>query len=307
MEYDVIGDIHGQAGKLDALLAKLGYVDRGGLWIPPQGRQAVFLGDLIDVGPAQILVVDRVRRMVDAGYARCIMGNHEFNAIGYVSPRLDGSGDFLRKNSKTNQDQHTEFLRQVGAGSALHRDLVKWFRTLPPALDLGGIRVVHAWWHNPYVERIGGQWGGDIPMSDDFLYRAYDKQNPEWQAMEGLTKGLEVRLPPGHSFLDHSNVERFDVRTKWWLPEATRYRDVALIGEEERQKLPDAALPSTFAPLPVTGSPVFVGHYWMSGTPMAQSPKVACLDYSAAKSGPLVAYRWMGEDEIESDNFVQAG
>jgi hypothetical protein len=34
--------------------------------------------------------------------------------------------------------------------------------------------------------------------------------------MEGLTKGLEVRLPHGHSFLDHSKVERFDVRTKWW-------------------------------------------------------------------------------------------
>jgi hypothetical protein len=91
------------------------------------------------------------------------------------------------------------------------------------------------------------------------------------------------------------------------LTEATSYRDVALIGKEERQKLPDAALPSTFAPLPITGSPVFVGHYWMTGTPMAQSPKVACLDYSAAKSGPLVAYRWMGEDEIKSDNFVQAG
>jgi hypothetical protein len=40
---------------------------------------------------------------------------------------------------------------------------------------------------------------------------------------------------------------------------------------------------------------------------MAQSPKVACLDYSAAKSGPLVAYRWMGEEEIQSENFVQAG
>ena len=49
--------------------------------------------------------------------------------------------------------------------------------------------------------------------------------------------------------------------------EATRYRDVALIGETERQKLPDAALPATFAPLPITGSPVFVGHYWNVGDP----------------------------------------
>lgn len=307
MEYDVIGDIHGQALKLDALLRALGYELRGKLWVPPQGRQAVFVGDLIDRGPEQILVVDRVRRMVDAGYALCVMGNHEFNAIGYISPRLDASGEFLRKHSKTNMDQHAEFLRQVGEGSTTHIDLVNWFRTLPPALDLGGIRVVHAWWHQPHVDLVCGQLTGGQPMSDDFLYRAYDKQTPEWQAMEGLSKGLEVRLPQGHSFFDHSNVERFDVRTKWWMTQASSYREVAILQEDQRHRVPDIALPASFAPQPVTGSPVFVGHYWMTGIPRAQSPKVACLDYSAAKSGPLVAYRWRGEDMIQQDGFVVAG
>ena len=82
MEYDIIGDIHGQAGKLDVLLSKLGYTKRGPLRVPPQGRQAVFVGDLIDRGPEQIRVIDTVRRMIDAGYAMSVMGNHEFNAIG---------------------------------------------------------------------------------------------------------------------------------------------------------------------------------------------------------------------------------
>ena len=307
MEYDVIGDIHGQAGKLDALLTQLGYVQRGELWTPSQGRQAIFLGDLIDRGPEQIGVVNRVRRMVDAGYARCIMGNHEFNAIGYLSPRCDGSGGFLRKHSKTNQDQHAEFLRQVGEGSTLHKEMVQWFRTLPPALDLGGIRVVHAWWHPPYIERVSGKWDIDAPMSDDFLYRAYDENNPEWQAMEGLTKGLEMRLPPGHSFQDHSGVERFDVRTKWWLTEATSYREVAILEADQHHQIPDAPLPESYAPWPISGAPVFVGHYWMTGTPAPQSPKLACLDYSAAKSGPLVAYRWEGEELIRDDGFIWAG
>ncbi|MFN8751157.1 MAG: metallophosphoesterase, partial [Betaproteobacteria bacterium] len=54
MGYDVIGDIHGQAGKLEALLRKLGYVPRACGWVPPHGRQAVFLGDLIDRGPEQV-------------------------------------------------------------------------------------------------------------------------------------------------------------------------------------------------------------------------------------------------------------
>jgi hypothetical protein len=54
----VIGDIHGQADKLDALLSKMGYAERGSLWVPPQGKQAVFVGDLIDRAPEQIRVVE---------------------------------------------------------------------------------------------------------------------------------------------------------------------------------------------------------------------------------------------------------
>jgi hypothetical protein len=98
MEFDVIGDIHGQAGKLDALLSKLGYSKRGPLWVPPQGKQAVFVGDLIDRGQEQIRVFDTVRYMIDAGFAQSVMGNHEYNAIGYVTSKLDGSGEFLRKH-----------------------------------------------------------------------------------------------------------------------------------------------------------------------------------------------------------------
>ena len=34
-------------------------------------------------------------------------------------------------------------------------------------------------------------------------------------------------------------------------------------------------------------------------------PKVACLDFSAVKGGPLVAYRWnRGDTEIKDENFV---
>ena len=46
MEFDVIGDIHGQAGELDGYLTKLGYTKRNPLWIPPHGKQAVFVGYL---------------------------------------------------------------------------------------------------------------------------------------------------------------------------------------------------------------------------------------------------------------------
>ena len=44
MAYDIIGDIHGQADKLEALLRTLGYRDTAGAWRHPE-RQAIFVGD----------------------------------------------------------------------------------------------------------------------------------------------------------------------------------------------------------------------------------------------------------------------
>ena len=43
--------------------------------------------------------------------------------------------------------------------------------------------------------------------------------------------------------------------------------------------------------------PCFIGHYWLSGDPEPLAPNVACLDYSVAKNGKLVAYRWSGESQ----------
>ncbi len=305
--YDVIGDIHGHAAKLEALLRQLGYVPSAGSWIPPQGRTAVFVGDLIDRGPEQMKVVRIVRSMIDAGHARAIMGNHEFNAIAYATRRNDGSDGFLRDHSEKNIGQHAEFLDQVKEGSPSHRELIEWFRQLPPMLDLDGIRVVHAWWHDPYVDLVASQWGPGTPMSDAFLNAASTKGSPEWYAMDGLTKGLEVLLPEGQSFLDHAGVARHVVRTKWWLEEPRNLRDVAIFEGDQGHGLSDHPLPDDYLGAPVEGSPVFVGHYWMKGRPEPMSRKVACLDWSAAKQGPLVAYRWDGEQEIDANKFHAAG
>lgn len=304
--YDVIGDVHGHAAKLDALLRELGYVERAAGWVPPQGRQAIFVGDLIDRGPEQIGVLWAVRSMVDAGHARCVLGNHELNAIGYATPRRDAPGEFLRRHSAKNAGQHAEFLRQVGEGSALQCEWVEWFRTLPPVLDLGGLRVVHAWWHPPYVEHVAS-WLDGRRMEDDFLHAAFARGSPEWQAMEGLTKGLEMRLPEGHSFVDHAGVERVEVRTKWWLERPASLREVAIVGREQEHRVPAHPLPEDYLGTPAEGAPVFVGHYWMEGLPVPMSRKVACLDWSAADAGPLVAYRWDGEQEIDPRRFVAVG
>jgi hypothetical protein len=303
MEYDIIGDIHGHLAPLERLLRQLGYARGGGTWRAPQGRQAVFVGDLIDRGPEQIGVLDTVRRMVDDGSARCVLGNHELNAIGWVTPREGGTG-FLREHSEAKGRQHAEFLRQVGEGSDRHLEWVDWFRTLPVALDLGGIRVVHAWWHPALVHRLAS--AGAPALQGDWLQEAFRNGGEICQAYDLLTKGQEIPLPAGHGYRDKDGHARRELRTQWWRDDGGTYRDIAAVPPDQLEAIPDLPLPPNHESTPIVGAPVFVGHYWLKGPVERRSPKLACLDFSVAAGGPLVAYRWQGETEIDDRHFVAA-
>lgn len=81
--FDIIGDIHGCSSELEALLGKLGYVDGA----HPEGRTAVFVGDLVDRGPDSPGVLRRVMSMVSAGNALCVPGNHENKLGRYLKGR----------------------------------------------------------------------------------------------------------------------------------------------------------------------------------------------------------------------------
>ncbi len=72
---DVIGDIHGLADTLEAMLQKLGYDNN---LAHPDGRQLCFLGDLVDRGPQSLEVLDLVMRAVEQGHY-CVRGNHDNN------------------------------------------------------------------------------------------------------------------------------------------------------------------------------------------------------------------------------------
>ena len=83
--FDIIGDIHGCADELQALLAKLGYEvgwseDRGERAVSvaaPHGRKVVFVGDLVDRGPNAPDVLRIAMSMVAEGTAYAVQGNHE--------------------------------------------------------------------------------------------------------------------------------------------------------------------------------------------------------------------------------------
>jgi protein phosphatase len=81
--FDVIGDVHGCRTELETLLAQLGYeisrdeLGRASGARHPDGRRAIFLGDLVDRGPDTPGVLRLVMRMVRDGDALCVPGNHE--------------------------------------------------------------------------------------------------------------------------------------------------------------------------------------------------------------------------------------
>ena len=306
--YDVIGDIHGQGRKLHFLLRKLDYRFVNGAYRHPESRTAIFVGDLIDRGPEQVDVVKTVRSMVDAGSALCVMGNHEFHAIGFATPSRRFLGEFLHPRTRKNTHQHGEYLRQVGEGSSLHREHIAWFRQLPVALDLGEIRVVHAWWHQPYVDLVAKLNPPGGSMTDAFLERAFTDGSPDCSAIKGLTRGLELVLPDGASFLNEDGTSRRKLRVKWWERQARSYREAFIPpagiwegADAIEQPVPDHLWLGRADEQRV---PTFIGHYWLTGHPAALTPKVACLDYSVANQGPLVGYRWSGESDLLDSHFI---
>ncbi len=81
---DIIGDIHGCCDELEQLLAKLGYEIVNSHYQHPEGRKAVFVGDLVDRGNRIIETVNLVRKMVEGGSAICVPGNHEAKLLRYL-------------------------------------------------------------------------------------------------------------------------------------------------------------------------------------------------------------------------------
>ncbi|MFZ2012961.1 MAG: polynucleotide kinase-phosphatase [Nocardioides sp.] len=84
--FDIIGDVHGCASELRTLLTELGWEIRydGTAAIDathPAGRQAVFVGDLVDRGPDTPGVLRLVLGMAASGHALCVSGNHEAKLV----------------------------------------------------------------------------------------------------------------------------------------------------------------------------------------------------------------------------------
>jgi hypothetical protein len=76
-----------------------------------------------------------------------------------------------------------------------------------------------------------------------------------------------------------------------------------MLNDAAQSELPDTPIPAHDRLGRDEGTPLFIGHCWLTGNPGLLSDKVDCVDYSIAKGGKLVAYHWDGKSVLNQKNF----
>ncbi|MFB7148967.1 polynucleotide kinase-phosphatase [Streptomyces virginiae] len=143
--FDIVGDIHGCSSELETLLAKLGYEDG----VHPEGRTAVFVGDLVDRGPDSPGVLRRVMGMVTSGNALCVPGNHENKLGRYLKGSKVQQTHGLAETIEQLSHEPQEFVEEV---REFIRGLVSHY-----VLDGGKLVVCHAGLPEKYHGRTSGR------------------------------------------------------------------------------------------------------------------------------------------------------
>lgn len=143
--FDIIGDVHGCRAELERLLAQLGWQ---GLR-HPEGRTAVFVGDLVDRGPDTPGVLRIVMDMVDAGTAVCVAGNHEQKLVRALNGRKVRVAHGLQESLDQLAAQDTEFVERA---RTFMDGLLSHY-----VLDDGKLVVAHAGLKEAYHGRASGR------------------------------------------------------------------------------------------------------------------------------------------------------
>jgi hypothetical protein len=267
---DIVGDVHGELTALQDLLKHLGYRPDGS---HPDERRLVFVGDLCDRGPDSPGVVRLVRKLVEAGAAQAIVGNHELNLLR--DERKDGMGWW--NPQRLPRDGHYGHVKTVQNHE--RAGIFNWMSGLPVVLERSDLRIVHAAWADAQVAMLRQQqaahperglaehdrlwdaaWQAQLEDTGNRVER--EREESEWAAeLEDPDAKLPVLTAIAHTDLARQQINplklltsgeerlvqepffaghkwRFTKRVRWWDNYA---QDV----------------------------PVIVGHYWRLPEPPA--------------------------------------
>ena len=161
--FDIIGDVHGCGDELESLLQSLGYVpvERNGdsaIWgnrsyRHPEGRKAVFLGDLADRGPRIVDTLRLVRNMTADGCALCVPGNHDMKLLRKLRGKnvqiTHGLGETVAEIDALPEDVREPFTKEA---AEFVDELISHY-----VLDDGKLVVAHACMYEEMQGRGSGK------------------------------------------------------------------------------------------------------------------------------------------------------
>jgi hypothetical protein len=134
----VVGDVHGEFGRLRSLLRNAGLVDGDGSWTGG-GSHLVFLGDLFDRGPDVLPLlwfVYRLEREARAagGRIHVVLGNHEIMVL---------TGDLRYVSAKESIVATRHGLEYSGLFDVKRSLLGRWLASKPAALVVDDVLLAH--------------------------------------------------------------------------------------------------------------------------------------------------------------------
>ena len=297
---DFIGDIHGHFDALEMLFKKMGYKKKNGMYSHPE-RFPVFIGDYVDRGPKVMETLKLVRTMQENQAALALMGNHEFNFLCYHFKNINDNNEPFKKIKKENKAD-VDFTINALAANNETESYLKWMAALPVGVESENFRAVHAQWRNDAAAII--KTLGVKQLDQAGLTKIYSNQKLK-EAYNIILKGEEVKL--NFSYLDE-NHSRNEARVRWWkesmgnkfsdtfasIPESEIDRDISTLEFKYNNYYQ------------LNEKPVFFGHYWLKKNEFGlTSENTCCVDFSIAKEGILGAYRFFGEQKLDTANLFR--
>ncbi|TFW19706.1 symmetrical bis(5'-nucleosyl)-tetraphosphatase [Massilia arenosa] len=175
MKNFVIGDLQGCAHEAQVLLNRI--ADES-----PDGYHVVFVGDLVNRGPASLQALRRSRTMQEAGLCEALLGNHDLHLLAV----------YAGTQTRSKSDTLDEILDAPDCD-----ELMAWLRRRPLAVQRAGCLMVHAGvlpqWSATQTLALAGEVQ-DILRGPDwtsFLSEMYGNDPDKWD--DSLTGSARLR------------------------------------------------------------------------------------------------------------------
>lgn len=161
-------------------------------------------------------------------------------------------------------------------------------------------------WSDEHIEKLKQEIGVHHKLKKKFL-KKFLQHSELYQTVNRIMKGAELTLPDNIIIKDTKGFSRRRFRIKWWESFENRTFEQASFGN--RFTLPEYTIPKEITypiePYPDDAPIVFIGHYCLCNSNLIIKDNICCVDNCVLRSNKLTAYRWMGEQRLDSANIFQ--